>query len=110
MRFWGNLTTQSDLNEARELREIQDFRAGQQVVFLHLGGDNEQQAPTDRQRDKQTAWRLTCKLQAGYAAEDGAPGVEGRALVKARVLVPVRPADDQAAAGHVSPVVPPQVD
>lgn len=62
-----------------------------------------------RGRDRQTD-RLTCKLQAGPAAEDGAPGVEGRALVQARVLVPVRPADDQAAAGHVAPVVLPQVD
>lgn len=53
---------------------------------------------------------LTCKLQAGSAAEDGPPCVEGRALVYPGVLVLVQVANDQAAPRHVTPVVIPQIN
>lgn len=63
---------------------------------------------------KTKPWRwigsLTCKLQAGSAAEDGAPRVEGRALVRPRVLVLVQLANDEAAPRHVTPVVAPQIN
>lgn len=53
---------------------------------------------------------LTCKLQAGSAAEDGPPHVEGRALVHPGVLVLVQVANDQAAPRHATPVVIPQIN
>lgn len=59
---------------------------------------------------KQLWGSLTCKLQAGSAAEDGPPRVEGRALVHPGVLVLVQVANDQAAPRHVTPVVIPQIN
>lgn len=53
---------------------------------------------------------LTCKLEAGSAAEDGPLHVGGRALVNPGVLVPVQVANDQVAPRHVTPVVIPQID
>lgn len=53
---------------------------------------------------------LTCKLQTGFAAEDGPPSVEGHALVYSSVLVLVQVANDQAAPRHVTPVVIPQIN
>lgn len=61
-------------------------------------------------RGRLAAGSLTCKLQAGSAAEDGAPRVVGRALVHPRVLVLVQLANDQAAPRHVTPVVAPQIN
>lgn len=37
---------------------------------------------------------LTCKLEAGFAADNGAPCVEGRALVQPTVLVLVQFGND----------------
>lgn len=53
---------------------------------------------------------LTCKLDAGSAAEDGPPRVESRALVHPTVLGLVQVANDQAAPRHVTPVVIPQIN
>lgn len=53
---------------------------------------------------------LTCKSQAGSAAEDGPPRVEGCALVDPSVLVLVQVANDQATPRHVTPVVIPQIN
>lgn len=53
---------------------------------------------------------LTCKLQAGSAAKDRPPRVEGGALVYPSVLVLVQVANDQAAPRHVTPVVIPQIN
>ena len=53
---------------------------------------------------------LTCKLEAGSAAEDRPPLGEGRALVHPGVLVLVRVANDQVAPRHVTPVVIPQIN
>lgn len=53
---------------------------------------------------------LTCKLQAGSAAENGPPRVEGCALVYPGVLVLVQVANDQAAPRHATPVVIPQIN
>ena len=53
---------------------------------------------------------LTCKLEAGSAAEDGPPLGEGRTLVHPGVLVLVQVANDQVAPRHVTPVVIPQIN
>lgn len=53
---------------------------------------------------------LTCKLDAGSAAQDGTPRVESRALVHPTVLVLVQVPNDQAAPRHVTPVVAPQIN
>lgn len=53
---------------------------------------------------------LTCKLEAGSAAEDGPPHVEGCTLIDPRVLVLVQVANDQVAPRHVTPVVIPEIN
>lgn len=54
--------------------------------------------------------RLTCELDAGSAAQDGAQRVESHALVHPAVLVFVQVPNDQAASRHVTPVVAPQIN
>lgn len=53
---------------------------------------------------------LTCKLEAGPSAEDGAVRIVGRALVDPGILVPIQVPDDQVAPRQNSPLVRPEID
>lgn len=53
---------------------------------------------------------LTCKLETCFLAVDGAPRVEGSALIYPGVLVSVQTANDQAALRHTTPVVTPEIN
>lgn len=84
-------TCQAEIQQIQEMPECQLCQSHARNVLTIVGS-------------------LTCKLEAGSAAEDGAPCVEGCALVHPSVLVLVQVANDQAAPRHVTPVVIPQIN
>ena len=96
--FPGNLNEKSDDNLKKKRKDLSHKQNMQVMQQSHA------------RNGLATVTSLTCKLEAGSAAQDGPPRVESRALVHTGVLVLVQVTNDQAAPRHVTPVVAPQIN